>query len=249
MQEVSLSEFFTMIAPGVSISIAFVAVSLSMAFFLLANRLFRKTEASVSEIEKSVNQMYSAITKLSRRSESPAAEFDGGVLQFQEIAEHYSQDAETLNSGVSQAEHFSQDAETLNNGVSQAEHFSQDSEGLNNGVSQAIEFGQDSEALVAAASQAEHFSQDAEEFTNGAGQAMRFGQDAELLNYATPQVIDEPTYQTFIDPQPILEKVPAGEVLHGMAGQINGDSLQARISAIVGSEDEDQDQEDEEMAW
>ncbi len=56
----------------------------------------------MSEIENSVNQMYGALTKLSKRSESSAAEIEGRVLQLQQVAEQIGEDAELLNQASSQ---------------------------------------------------------------------------------------------------------------------------------------------------
>ena len=103
MEGLTLSEIFTLIAAGASVAIAAVAIGLSVVYFLLANRLFRKTEETVGEIENSVNQMYGALTKLSKRSESSAAEIEGRVLQLQEVAAQIGQDAQLLNNASSQA--------------------------------------------------------------------------------------------------------------------------------------------------
>ena len=102
MEALSLAELFTLIAAGASVAIAAVAIGLSVVYFLLANRLFRKTEETVGEIENSVNQMYGALTKLSKRSESSAAEIEGRVLQLQEVAARIGQDAQLLNEAASQ---------------------------------------------------------------------------------------------------------------------------------------------------
>ena len=102
MEALSLAEIFTLIAAGASAAIAAVAIGLSVVYFLLANRLFRKTEETVGEIENSVNQMYGALTKLSKRSESSAAEIEGRVLQLQEVAAQIGQDAQLLNDAASQ---------------------------------------------------------------------------------------------------------------------------------------------------
>ena len=82
MEALSLSEIFTLVAAGASIAVAAVAIGLSLIYFLLANRLFRRTEVTVNEIENSVNQMYGALTKLSKRSESSASEIEGRVLEL-----------------------------------------------------------------------------------------------------------------------------------------------------------------------
>ena len=82
MEGLTLSEIFTLIAAGASVAIAAVAIGLSVVYFPLANRLFRKTEETVGEIENSVNQMYGALTKLSKRSESSAAEIEGECYSF-----------------------------------------------------------------------------------------------------------------------------------------------------------------------
>ena len=169
MEALSLAELFTLIAAGASVAIAAVAIGLSVVYFLLANRLFRKTEETVGEIENSVNQMYGALTKLSKRSESSAAEIEGRVLQLQEVA-------------------------------------------------------------------------------------ARIGQDAQLLNEAASQTIEQPPHQSFFNPQPSLESAPPSEVLNmksaqtngdspqaSIPAQINGGSLQARISAIVESEQEEEE--------
>ncbi len=103
MESLSLAELFTLIAAGASVAIAAVAIGLSVVYFLLANRLFRKTEETVGEIENSVNQMYGALTKLSKRSESSAAEIEGRVLQLQEVAARIGQDAQLLNDAASHA--------------------------------------------------------------------------------------------------------------------------------------------------
>ena len=102
MEALSLSELFTLIAAGASVAIAAVAIGLSVVYFLLANRLFRKTEDRVEEIEKSVNEMYGTVTKLYNRSESSAAEFEGQVLQLQVVAEHFGKDAELFKEVASQ---------------------------------------------------------------------------------------------------------------------------------------------------
>ena len=102
MEALSLAELFTLIAAGASVAIAAVAIGLSVVYFLLANRLFRKTEETVGEIENSVNQMYGALTKLSKRSESSAAEIEGRVLQLQEVAKQIGHDAQLLNQTASQ---------------------------------------------------------------------------------------------------------------------------------------------------
>ena len=169
MEGLSLVELLTLIAAGASIAIAAVAIGLSVVYFLLANRLFRKTEETVGEIENSVNQMYGALTKLSKRSESSAAEIEGRVLQLQEVA-------------------------------------------------------------------------------------AQIGQDAQLLDDAASQTIEQPPHQSFFNPQPSIEVAPTSEVLNMQSVQVNGDnpqpsispklngvSLQARISAIVESELEDEE--------
>ncbi len=102
MEALSLSELFTLIAAGASVAIAAIAIGLSVVYFLLANRLFRKTEETVGEIENSVNQMYGALTKLSKKSESSAAEIEGRVLQLQEVAAQIGRDAQLLNNAASQ---------------------------------------------------------------------------------------------------------------------------------------------------
>ncbi len=102
MEALSLAELFTLIAAGASVAIAAVAIGLSVVYFLLANRLFRKTKETVGEIENSVNQMYGALTKLSKRSESSAAEIEGRVLQLQEVAKQIGHDAQLLNQTASQ---------------------------------------------------------------------------------------------------------------------------------------------------
>ena len=73
MGGLSMSESVTLFAAGASIAIAAVAIGLSVVYYLLASRLFQKTEEAVGEIEKSVYQMYGALTKLSKRSESSAS--------------------------------------------------------------------------------------------------------------------------------------------------------------------------------
>ncbi len=182
MEGLSLAELLTLIAAGASVAIAAVAIGLSVVYFLLANRLFRKTEETVGEIENSVNQMYGALTKLSKRSESSAAEIEGRVLQLQEVA-------------------------------------------------------------------------------------AQIGQDAQLLNDAASQSIEQPPHQSFFNPQPSLEIAPSGEVMNmgsapmngdspqasippemngdslqaSIPPEINGESLQARISAIVESEQEEEE--------
>ena len=102
MEALSLSELFTLIAAGASVAIAAVAIGLSVVYFLLANRLFRKTKETVGEIENSFNQMYGALTKLSKRSESYASEIEGRVLQLQEVAKQIGHDAQLLNQTASQ---------------------------------------------------------------------------------------------------------------------------------------------------
>ncbi len=172
MEGLTLAEIFTLIAAGASVAIAAVAIGLSVVYFLLANRLFRKTKETVGEIENSFNQMYGALTKLSKRSESSAAEIEGRVLQLQEVA-------------------------------------------------------------------------------------AQIGQDAQLLNDAASQTIEQPPHQSFFNPQPSLESAPPSEVLNVKSAQMNGDSpqtsispelngvsLQARISAIVESEQEDEETAD-----
>ncbi len=150
MEALSLSELFTLIAAGTSAAIAAIAIGLSLVYFLLANRLFLRTEETVSEIENSVNQMYGALTKLSKRSESSAAEIEGRVLQLQQVAE-------------------------------------------------------------------------------------QIGQDAELLNQAASQTREQYQFQPFVNPQPSLESAPPREVLNGKRGKMSGDSLQARLYAVVES--------------
>ena len=169
MDGLSLAELLTLIAAGASAAIAAVAIGLSVVYFLLANRLFRKTEETVGEIENSVNQMYGALTKLSKRSESSAAEIEGRVLQLQEVA-------------------------------------------------------------------------------------AQIGQDAQLLNDAASQTIEQPPHQSFFNPPSSLDIAPTSEVLDMKTAQVNGDSpqtsispelngvsLQARISAIVDSEQEEEE--------
>ena len=102
MEALSLPELFTLIAAGASVAIAAVVIGLSVVYFLLANRLFRKTEETVEEIENSVNEMYGSVTKLYNRSESSAAEFQVNVLQLQEVAEHFGKDAELFKQAASQ---------------------------------------------------------------------------------------------------------------------------------------------------
>ena len=159
MEALSLSELFTLIAAGASVAIAAVAIGLSLVYFILANRLFRKTEETVDEIEKSVNQMYGALTKLSKRSEFAATEIEDRVTQLKEIAE-------------------------------------------------------------------------------------QIGEDAQLLNKAALQQKEPRPFQPFLNPQPSLERAPSNQVLNISPSKNGDDSLQARISAIVDSE-----QEDDETAW
>ena len=102
MDALSLAEIFNLIAAGASVAIAAVAIGLSVVYFLLANRMFRKTEQTVEEIEKNVNEMYGAVTKLYNRSDSSAAEFEGRVLQLQEVAEHIGKDAELFKQAALQ---------------------------------------------------------------------------------------------------------------------------------------------------
>jgi len=102
MDALSLMEKFNLIAAGASVAIAAVAIGLSVVYFLLANRMFRKTEETVEEIENSVNEMYGAVTKLYNRSESSATEFEVHVLQLQEVAEHFGKDAELFKQAASQ---------------------------------------------------------------------------------------------------------------------------------------------------
>lgn len=83
METLTLSEFFTLIAPGASVAIAAVAAVLSVAYFLLAKRLFNETEKAMDGIEKSVNQMYSAMIRLSQKSGSYADEIESQVLQLE----------------------------------------------------------------------------------------------------------------------------------------------------------------------
>ena len=89
-----LSEIFTLIAASFSAAIAVVAIVLSLVYFLLAKRLFRRIEEAVDGHENSVNQMYAALTKLSKKSESSAAEIEGRVLQLQGVVEEISHAAE-----------------------------------------------------------------------------------------------------------------------------------------------------------
>ena len=159
MEALSLSELFTLVAAGASVAIAAVAIGLSLVYFLLANRLFRKTENTVGEIENSVNQMYGALTKLSKRSEVAATEIEGRVIQLKEIAD-------------------------------------------------------------------------------------QIGRDAQILDKAASQPREPRPIQNFINPQPSLERAPPRQVLHMKPGGISEDSLQAKISAIV-----DSGQEDEDIAW
>ena len=88
-----LSELFTLIAAGSSVAIAAIAIGLSLFYFLLAKRLFRRTEAAVDEHENSVNQMYAALTVLSKKSEFSAGEIEGRVLQLQGVVEQIAHDA------------------------------------------------------------------------------------------------------------------------------------------------------------
>ena len=103
MEALSTSDLFILIAAGASVAIAAVAVGLSVVYYHLAGRLFRKTEEAVDEIENSVNQMYGALTKLSKRSESCAAEIEERVLQLQEVAEQICQDAKLFNKAAAPA--------------------------------------------------------------------------------------------------------------------------------------------------
>ncbi len=102
MDALSLMETFNLLAAGASVAVAAVAIGLSVVYFRRFNRMFRKTEDRVEEIEKSVNEMYSAVTKLYNRSESSAAEFEGQVIQLQEVAEHFGKDAELFKQTASQ---------------------------------------------------------------------------------------------------------------------------------------------------
>ena len=97
MESLSLSESFTLIAAGASVAIAAIAIGLSLVYLLLAKRLFRRIEGALDEHENSVNQMYGALTKLSKRSESSASEMKGRVLELQEMAKQIGKDAEHLN--------------------------------------------------------------------------------------------------------------------------------------------------------
>ena len=263
METGTLSEFFTLIAPGASVAIAAVAAVLSVAYFLLAKRLFNETVKAMDEIEKSVNQMYSAMIRLSKKSESPANEIEGRVLQFEGVAGHFGQDAEDLNNGSwqsinldrdaevfnngdSQPINLDRDAEVFNNGDSQPMHIGQDAEVLNNNDSQSMNFGQDAEDIPNGDSQPVHFGQDAEDSTNGDSQSMNLGRDTEVLNNSDFHATEEPPFRPSIDAKSIYEKVSGNEVLHLKPSQINGDSLQARISAIGASEEEEE--EDEKIA-
>ena len=101
MEALFQSELLTLIAAGASIAVASVAIGLSVFFYFLANRMFRKTEGSVDQIENSVNQMYGALTKLSKRSDSAASAIEARVLQLQEVAEKIARDAQLLDTGAS----------------------------------------------------------------------------------------------------------------------------------------------------
>ena len=103
MEALSLAELFTLIAASSSVAIALVAIVLSLVYFLLAKRLFRRIEEAVDGHENSVNQMYAALTKLSMRSESTAAEIEGRVLQLQAVVEQIGQDAKLSTKGDSLA--------------------------------------------------------------------------------------------------------------------------------------------------
>ena len=102
MDALSLMETFNLLAAGASVTIAAVAIGFSVVYFRRFNRMFRKTEDRVEEIEKSVNEMYDAVTKLYNRNESSAAEFEGHVLQLQEAAEHFGKDAELFKQAATQ---------------------------------------------------------------------------------------------------------------------------------------------------
>ena len=95
--DVPLWNVITLIAAGSSAAIAAIAIGLSLVYFLLAKRLFRRIEGAVDEHENSVNQMYAALTKLSKKSESSAAEIEVRVLQLQGIVEQIGQDAKLCN--------------------------------------------------------------------------------------------------------------------------------------------------------
>ncbi len=102
MDALSLMETFNLLAAGASVTIAAVAIGFSVVYFRRFNRMFRKTEDRVEEIEKSVNEMYGAVTKLYNRSESTAVEFEGHVIQLQEAAEHFGKDAELFKQAATQ---------------------------------------------------------------------------------------------------------------------------------------------------
>ena len=101
--DVPLWNVITLIAAGSSAAIAAIAIGLSLVYFLLAKRLFRRIEGAVDEHENSVNQMYAALTKLSMRSESTAAEIEGRVLQLQGVVEQIGRDAKLSTKGDSLA--------------------------------------------------------------------------------------------------------------------------------------------------
>ncbi len=102
MDALSLMEKFNLLAAGASVAVAAVAIGLSVVYFRRFNRMFRRTEDRVEEMEKSVNEMYAAVTNLYNRSESSAAEFEGQVIQLQEVAEHFGKDAELFKQTASQ---------------------------------------------------------------------------------------------------------------------------------------------------
>ncbi len=102
MEALSLMEKFNLLAAGASVAVAAVAIGLSVVYFRRFKRMFRSTEDRVEEMEKSVNEMYGAVTKLYNRSESSATEFEVHVLQLQEVAEHFGKDAELFKEVASQ---------------------------------------------------------------------------------------------------------------------------------------------------
>ena len=159
MEALSMSELFTLVAAGASVAIAAVAIGLSLVYFLLANRLFRKTEDTIGEIENSVNQMYGALTKLSKRSEVAASDIEDRVNELRKVAAEMSE-------------------------------------------------------------------------------------DAKIINKAATQPREVRPMQPFTPPQPSLERAPSKQVLNMKQERMTEDSLQAKISAIVQS-----GQEDEDAAW
>lgn len=128
----SLLEILPLVSAGASIVIAAVAIGFSIIYYAMVIKAFRKAEEAASRSEKSVNQIYVMLTKLSHRTQDEASYLDERVSQLAALSERSEQLAGRFESYVSLlsalSERSEQVAGVLQNNVGQLSNLSNKAE-------------------------------------------------------------------------------------------------------------------------